>query len=288
MFKKDIIIWLSGGPDSMYLQYILEKNFWKEKLIIAHVNHKFRKESDEEEFFLKKHFKEKWIRFFSTQYTWKDFRESNLRKFRYDFFKSLEWWEKTLALWHNLTDRIETTFLNIWRWTWLKGFLNMKEFDKKRNIYRPLLNLTKKEIQNKCNDLQIHYFIDKTNFDNSVSKRNIIRNEILEKIEDEFWWQFFYNFNKIYKQIENILPEININDYLKKNEENKWKLSLPENNLEYFIRELLEYFEVYDFRSAVIWEIIDYIQNAKWWGFKQYWNLKISKKNNKIYVEINS
>jgi tRNA(Ile)-lysidine synthase TilS/MesJ len=62
----------------------------------------------------------------------------------------------------------------------------MKEIDKKRKIYRPLIHLTKKEIQKKCDELKILYFIDKTNFDSEISKRNFIRNEILEKLEQEF------------------------------------------------------------------------------------------------------
>ena len=285
MFKKEkIIIWVSWWPDSMYLQnYIIEK-FWKENILIAHFNHKFRKESDKEEKFLKEYFYKKWINFVSDSYKSNDFRENNLRKARYDFFKKLGWWKYFLALWHNLTDRIETSFINISRWTWLKWFLNMKKIDKKRKIFRPLLDLPKKEIQKKCDKLNIPYFIDNTNLDSSYWKRNFFRNEIFNKIEKEFGENFFYNFNKIYNQIEDILPNFNIEEYLTKFEWNSYILNLPEDNLKYFIRELLEYFNIYDFRSNVITEIIFYIQNAKWWGFKQYWNLIITKKNNKIYI----
>jgi len=281
---EKIILAVSGGPDSMYLQNYMIENFWKEKIIIAHFNHKFRKESDNEEEFLKKYFTKKWIEFVSDNYKWKDFRESVLRKARYDFFRKIGWWKYYLALGHNLTDRIETSFINIIRWTWIKWFLNMKVIDKKRKIYRPLLNITKKDIQKECDKLNIPYFIDKSNFDKNYGKRNFLRNEIFQKIEDEFWQNFFYNFWKIYNQIEDILPKFNIEDYLEKFEKNSYLLKLPNDNLSYFIRELLDYFEVYDFRSNVINEIIDYIKNAKWWGFKKYNDLIITKKYNKIYV----
>jgi len=277
------IIWLSWWPDSMYLEYIIEKQFWKKNILIAHFNHKFRKESDKEEQFLKNYFKKKWIDFVSEVYNWIDFRESTLRRYRYDFFKKLGWWKYNLYLWHNLTDRIETTFLNISRWTWLKWFLNMKKVDKKNKIIRPLLDMSKKEIQDLCDENDIPYFIDKTNFDNKISKRNLIRNEIFPLFE-QLWWDFVKNFNTIYQQIETILPNFNIEKYLIKLNDNFYKLILPNKNLDYFVRELFDYFWWYNFRKWVIYEIIDYINKAKWWWFKRYKDLYFIKKHNNIYV----
>lgn len=277
------IIWLSWWPDSMYLEYIIEKQFWKKNILIAHFNHKFRKESDKEEQFLKNYFKKKWIDFVSEVYNWIDFRESTLRRYRYDFFKKLGWWKYNLYLWHNLTDRIETTFLNISRWTWLKWFLNMKKIDKKNKIIRPLLDMSKKEIQDLCDENDIPYFIDKTNFDNKISKRNLIRNEIFPLFE-QLWWDFVKNFNTIYQQIETILPNFNIEKYLIKLNDNFYKLILPNKNLDYFVRELFDYFWWYNFRKWVIYEIIDYINKAKWWWFKRYKDLYFIKKHNNIYV----
>ena len=277
------IIWLSWWPDSMYLEYIIEKQFWKKNILIAHFNHKFRKESDKEEQFLKNYFKKKWIDFVSEVYNWIDFRESTLRRYRYNFFKKLGWWKYNLYLWHNLTDRIETTFLNISRWTWLKWFLNMKKVDKKNKIIRPLLDMSKKEIQDLCDENDIPYFIDKTNFDNKISKRNLIRNEIFPLFE-QLWWDFVKNFNTIYQQIETILPNFNIEKYLIKLNDNFYKLILPNKNLDYFVRELFDYFWWYNFRKWVIYEIIDYINKAKWWWFKRYKDLYFIKKHNNIYV----
>ena len=277
------IIWLSWGPDSMYLENIIEKQFWKENILIAYFNHKFRKKSDNEEIFLKKYFKKKWINFISESYNWTDFRESTLRKYRYEFFKKIGWWENYLYLWHNLTDRIETTILNISRWTWLKWFLNMKEIDKKNKIIRPLLNLSKKEIQKLCDKNNIPYFIDKTNFDNNISKRNLIRNKIFPLFE-VLWWDFVNNFNTIYNQIEDILPDFNIEKYLTKIETNFYKINLPDYNQEYFIREIFDYFWWYNFKKWVIQEIIKYINYSKWWWFKRYKDLYFFKKSNKIYL----
>ena len=52
-----IVVGVSAGPDSMFLLYLLimlrkKINF---KIIVSHINHKVRVESDEEESFLKKY-----------------------------------------------------------------------------------------------------------------------------------------------------------------------------------------------------------------------------------------
>lgn len=282
---EKIILGVSWWPDSMYLSYRLEKKYWKDKLIICNYNHNFRKESKKESEFIKKYFESKWIKFIYWEYNWNNFKEENLRKKRYDFFKENWWWKYYLALWHNLTDRIETTFLNIARWTGIFWFLNMKKIDNKNKIYRPLIDITKKDIQKECDKLNIPYFIDKSNKDSSISKRNFIRNNIFPLFE-ELNEDYFYNFNKIYKQIEWILPEFDLDNYLEKIEDNMFILKkLPKNNKEYFIRELFWYFWQYNFRSWVFVELINYIENSKWWWFKKYWNIYFYKKNNIITIK---
>ena len=66
--KNDIIIiGVSGGPDSMTLLDILDKlkNKFEIKLIVAHINHMLRKESDIEEEFVKENCKKRNISFFA-------------------------------------------------------------------------------------------------------------------------------------------------------------------------------------------------------------------------------
>ncbi len=69
-------------------------------------------------------------------------------------------------------------------------------------VCRPLLNISKKKILNICTEARIPYFEDKTNFDDSVSKRNWIRNQILNPLSDDS--KFLESFAGIYKQLENI------------------------------------------------------------------------------------
>jgi tRNA(Ile)-lysidine synthase TilS/MesJ len=49
-------------------------------------------------------------------------------------------------------------------------------------VVRPLINLPKDYIQDLCEKFDIPYFIDKTNFDPQVSKRNRIRQIVSELV----------------------------------------------------------------------------------------------------------
>ena len=280
---KKIIVWVSGWPDSMFLTFLLTNLFWKEKLIIAHYNHKFRKESDIEAKKLKEYFSE--YTFCYEEYKWKNFSENILRRNRYDFFKKLWWWRYYLALWHNLTDRIETSFLSLLRWWGLKWFLNMKKVDHNKKILRPLLDIPKWEILQKCELYGIPYFIDKTNFDIKISKRNLIRNNVLSLLE-KINYGFYYSFKNLYKQIESILPQFSIEDFLLPLENNFFLLKIPDKNIDFFLREVLEYFGELDFRWNFLKELEKYILDSgvKWWGFKKIWNIYFLKKEWKIFL----
>ncbi len=278
-----IIIWLSWWPDSMFLTFLLSKKFWKDKLILAHYNHNFRKDSEKEEKYLRDIFKN--YDFVSNKYSWKDFKESTLRKARYDFFKKIGWWKYWLALGHNLTDRIETSFLNLLRWWWLDWFLNMRKIDYSRKIIRPLINIPKFDILKKCESLDIPYFVDYTNFDIKFSKRNLIRNKIISFLEN-IDYKFYYSFQNLYTQLESLYPTFNLFEYLTEQDNNIFLLTMPTYHKKFFVKQLLDYFWVKDLRHWVIDEILNYINYAKGWGFKRYWKIFFYKKNWKIYLKI--
>ena len=107
----------------------------------------------------------------------------------------------TLLTGHNLTDRIESSLLNMLRGCGINGFLAMQIAEKHdlldgKIILRPLLSLSKEKIKNLSDILDIPYFNDATNLDNSTSKRNLLRNQFLiplsqlslqSKDEKAFW-----------------------------------------------------------------------------------------------------
>ncbi len=184
--KQPIVVWVSWWPDSMCLISVIQEYFvlqwWEQNLInIAHFNHGQRTQSQKEYVFLKEYFPYNTF-YRNTNIPSKWLWETNLREKRHVFFEEvLEDSKSTiLFLWHNLTDRIETSLLNMVRGAWVEWIQSIKEKSIKTQytILRPLLWLDKTTIQKICDQNQISYFIDKTN-SQSNNPRNTIRNTIL-------------------------------------------------------------------------------------------------------------
>ena len=209
---KDIILAISGWADSMVVASQILYYFWKhelnlKKIHIAHCNHKIRPESEDEAKFMSEFFS--GLDFHLYEREWWNCDENSLRNRRYSQFSSLQKSTKAsyIFLGHHLNDRVESTFLNLMRGAWLNGFLNMREVENHHllpyecKVCRPLLETAKSEILNICNKAWIPFFEDATNFDDSVSRRNWIRNQILNPLSGGS--KFLESFAGIYKQLEN-------------------------------------------------------------------------------------
>ncbi|MBO4203459.1 hypothetical protein J5893_01325 [bacterium] len=96
---------------------------------------------------------------------------------------------------------METTFLNVLRGCSLDGFLNMHVLSQQKSTtyLRPLLTTTKSQILEACQTLQIPYFTDSTNLDSRTSKRNRLRNEVLNTFQGT---NFEQSFKHIYSTLE--------------------------------------------------------------------------------------
>ncbi len=187
-----IVVGVSGGPDSMALLYILNE-FKKKmglKLICAHVNHNVRKESDNEEKYVKSYCEENNIIFESVKIKfWGDDNfENEARSKRYNFFEELieSYNAKYLMTAHHADDLIETILMRIVRGSTLKGYSGFSRIVDKNNykIIRPLITLTKDEIIefNKLNNIK--YFIDSSN-NEDYHTRNRYRHVILPFLKKE-------------------------------------------------------------------------------------------------------
>ena len=227
---KDIILAVSGWADSMIVASQILYFYWKNELDfsmihIAHCNHKIRPESEDEAKFMSEFFS--GLDFHLFERNWWNEDENSLRNWRYSRFSSLQKSTKAsyIFLGHHLNDRVESTFLNLMRGAWINGFLNMRKLENHHllpnecKVCRPLLETSKSEILNICNESWIPFFEDKTNQDISVSKRNRIRNQILNPVST-YWtesWdenKFLESFAWIYKQLENI-EDSKLNENLK-------------------------------------------------------------------------
>lgn len=192
--KNDIVVVAcSGGPDSMCLLSLVNelKNELNLKIIVAHVNHKLRIESEEEKEMVENYSKENNLIFELleiTKYSNNKFSEEDARKRRYDFFNKLikKYNTNVLLTAHHGDDLIETIQMRLTRGSNLSGYIGIKMINENNNykILRPLLSTTKENILNYLNDKNIPYRIDKTN-EELKHTRNKYRHYILPFLKNE-------------------------------------------------------------------------------------------------------
>mgnify|MGYP004543514281 FL=1 len=224
--EKYIIIGCSSGPDSMALLHYLKNNTQK-KIVCAHINHNKRKESKEEELYLKNYCQKNDIIFECKKI--KSYNENNFeneaRNKRYHFYEEIlkKYNTKYIFLAHHGDDLIETILMKINHGSTLEGYAGIKEIVKHNDYYivRPFLKYTKKDLIDYNKKNNIKYYIDKSNFDNNYT-RNRIRNQILPllKSENENIHAQFLKFSKTLLEYNNYINKITDN-YLNKLYKNK-------------------------------------------------------------------
>ena len=241
-----VIAAISGGPDSMYLLEILQK--FKFKIVVAHIHHNLRKESDFEaqqlEEYCKKHnliFEFKKIE----KYPQDKFSEENARKIRYDFFDDLikKYKSDILFTAHHGDDQVETILMRITRGSSLKGYAGIEYIstDRGYKIVRPLINITKNDIIKYLNENNIWYAIDKSNKDLKYT-RNRHRNKILPELKNEnpnIHHKFQEFSDKVLLAHNYIRKQANIlyNKIVKENEINVFEFNSLDKILKYYILE---------------------------------------------------
>ena len=219
---QKIVIGVSSGPDSMCLLDIL-RCFQKEigfSIIVAHINHKVRYESDEEEEFLKNYCNLHDIIFESTSLTNynKGNFESFARKFRYDFFKTIinKYQASYLMTAHHGDDLIETILMKLTRGSNLKGYQGISLISNYQNykIVRPLLYVTKDDILKYLNSNNVSYRNDYTN-DLDDYTRNRYRHYVLSflKKENKDVHLKFLKFEQSLEESNNYLNKVMLNAY---------------------------------------------------------------------------
>ena len=184
-----IIIGLSGGADSVCLTHILCKHLGSENLICAHVNHGIRgEEALRDQDFAKSFAESLGIEFkLHKADVPKLSKEMGVgeeecgRQVRYEFFNSLCRENSLIATAHNADDNAETILMNLMRGCGLKGLCGIPF--KRDNIIRPILSLTREEIESYCLENSLSFVTDSTNNENDY-KRNKVRNKVLKEIKE--------------------------------------------------------------------------------------------------------
>lgn len=195
---QPVVIAFSGGIDSVCLLNLFNK--LDNRLIIAHFNHKIRKNADRDEHFARMCAKQLGCDFESETADVKKFARINhlsleeaARKKRYEFLYRVARDKRAqyIAVGHHADDQVETMIMHLMRGSGLTGLAGMKEiavipeFDPEIKILRPLLSFWRNEIEDYCSKNNLEYIVDETNFSN-LYERNRIRHEILPFLNERY------------------------------------------------------------------------------------------------------
>ncbi len=234
-YDTKLLIAVSWWSDSILLSVLLQDFFYKNNfdnnnLFFIHLNHKTRNNNIKDEKFIKDFFK--WTNLtIKTRNNKLTKTENNLRNWRYQEIKkeSIKHKIDLILFGHNLTDRIESSFMNMLRGCSIQWFKSMDIVQShhllEKEVFRPLLNLTKDEISEICNKYNIPYIHDETNDDPKTSLRNLIRIKLLPQFynlsnkKNKTSNSFIQSFQNIYEQLdqqnsnENTLKDINKSAY---------------------------------------------------------------------------
>lgn len=186
LFSREdkLILGISGGADSVCLMHILLALGYRFDL--AHCNFNLRgKESDEDEVFVQELAKKHQLKLHVKQFDTEGYAAENkistqmaARDLRYAWFNHLLLTKnaKYIAIAHHENDDIETFFINLIRGSGLKGLLGISE--KTNSIVRPLMAITRDEIESYLDENKLRYRDDSSN--SSVKYlRNKIRHELM-------------------------------------------------------------------------------------------------------------
>lgn len=185
-----LLVAVSGGIDSMCLAD--KVRLGGEPFAIAHCNFCLRgAESDADEALVRRWAAANGIVCHVRSFDTRSYSAQNgisiemaARELRYKWFGSLcrEYGYEAVAVAHNAQDNAETLILNLLRGTGLRGILGMKpsgfipvaEYSD-IPLLRPLLGMTREEIEAYAREAGVPFRDDSTNFENDY-KRNKLRN----------------------------------------------------------------------------------------------------------------
>ncbi|MBO6242055.1 MAG: tRNA lysidine(34) synthetase TilS [Butyrivibrio sp.] len=188
-----VVAGFSGGADSTALVTVLFelKELLQISLIAAHVNHGIREEAGDDADFTCTFCRERKIKYFLLEKNvpqiaaeGKLSEEEAGRIVRYDFFSQLVISEGAdkIAIAHHQNDVAETFLHNIFRGSGLRGAGAIRPV--RDNVIRPLLCVTRDEIEEYLKEKEISFCTDATNLEN-IHTRNKLRNKVIPYVEKE-------------------------------------------------------------------------------------------------------
>lgn len=307
---KKIVLGVSTGVDSMSLlnAFIDLRSDINFDIIVCHVNHNKRKESINEEAFIKDYCNTLNIKCYVLSFSdWsKDNFQEEARAKRYEFFYEVMEKENTnmLFLAHHADDLMETILMRIIRGTSLNGYSGFHgvSFYKDKMIIRPFINVEKEKLYEYQKKAGFAYFEDSSNQDNDYTRNKIRHNIIplIKELENDASSKF-YDFSLDMDNSSNIIMGLVhdfINEHIEMNDKIRFN-SNDYNKLSLFLKRevLFEVLKPFKLSKKNIEEIDKWISSSKA-NFKneyknivflkEYDSITISKINNDITKEFNS
>jgi len=193
--RDRILLAVSGGVDSVVMLDLFSRiqDRYNLDLRIIHLNHGLRGELADRD--------EEFVKTLGARYSYRVIAktvdtasyarkrkmslENAARTLRYKFYEDLVRSENAtaVAVGHNQNDQAETFLDHLTRGSGIKGLVGMKI--RRGYIIRPLLTVTRVEIQTFAKKHGIQHVVDHTNLDKKY-KRNRIRHELIPYLENNF------------------------------------------------------------------------------------------------------
>lgn len=187
--RARVVVGLSGGPDSVCLLRVLKALGYE--VIAVHCNFHLRgEESMRDEAFATNLCEELGVECVKADFdteAWANEHKVSIemaaRELRYDLFRKVKEEKgcEAIAVGHHQGDNVETLMLNLVRGTGIQGACAIQP--KNGDIVRPLLCVTREEIESYLKDNGQGYVIDHTNQEDEYS-RNKIRLNVMPILEE--------------------------------------------------------------------------------------------------------
>ena len=224
--SRTYLVALSGGADSVCLLHVLLRLSYHVEAV--HCNFHLRgEESNRDEAFVRQLCQEHQVPLHLAHFDTREYAqlhkvsiEMAARQLRYRYFEQLrnDIGAEAICVAHHRDDSIETILLNLVRGTGIRGLTGIKP--RNGNIIRPLLCVSRQEIEKYLKDENQSYVTDSTNLNADEAIRNKIRLQILPLLREinpsvsESIQRTAERLSEVEKVVNNVLEEQTESDEL--------------------------------------------------------------------------
>ena len=182
-----LLIAISGGADSVYLARTLAAERGAKQLTLAHFEHDLQADGADAVAVARATADALGCDFITEKWATPQINEAAARTARYAFLRRAA--SRCNARWvvtgHHADDQTETILLNFLRGCGMNGLAGMQEFDTRRRLWRPLLSVSRAEIERSCAEHAWQFYTDPSNSDTYYA-RNWLRHELLPQIATRY------------------------------------------------------------------------------------------------------